>query len=274
MTTYKTVIIEDNPDNATVIRKILTKNHPELTIVAEADSVESAKEILLTHKPDIALMDIELTPGTSFDVLDSLNQTESIDFEIIFITAHQRYDYATKAIDFSSLAFLSKPIDPELLRGAIEKAKEKQTQKIQIDQLLTRLKAIDERNTKIIIPTSNNRKVAIKVADITHFEADGTMTKVHLLDNSTLIAFRNLGHFEKMVEDDYPFFRIHNSFLVNVAQIKAVSPVPQRVCLEITLANGIKLQTSKQSTRSFRLYWENYHNINGNIWQRLRNLFR
>lgn len=62
MSTYKTVIIEDNPDNAAVLRTIIAENHPELVLVAEADSVLSAKQALLTHKPDIALMDSNSRP--------------------------------------------------------------------------------------------------------------------------------------------------------------------------------------------------------------------
>jgi two-component system, LytTR family, response regulator len=219
MQIYNTVIIEDNPDNAAVLRKIIAENHPDLHIVGEANSVVSAKDLFAQHKPDIALMDIELTPGTSFDVLAELHQTQGIGFEIIFITAHQRYDYATKAIDFSSLAFLTKPIDPELLRGSIEKAKEKQTKKIQIDQLLTKLQTLNDRNTQIIIPTTNNNKIAVSIADITYFEAEGPTTIVHFHNGSTLIAFRILGHFKKMLIEDYPFFLVHNSLLVNVTQV-------------------------------------------------------
>ena len=147
---YKVVIVEDNADNSTALRQIIQANHPDITIVAEANTVETAYNALVKHKPDMALMDIELTPGTSFDVLAKLNKDDHLDFEIIFISAHQRYDYATKAIDFSSLAFLTKPIDPEILRGAIEKAKAKQTKKIQIEQLLSKLQVLSERDAKLV----------------------------------------------------------------------------------------------------------------------------
>jgi two-component system, LytTR family, response regulator len=269
MTIYKTVIIEDNPDNAAVLRKIITENHPDLTIVAEANSVASAKQVLLAHKPDIALLDIELTPGTSFDVLAELNQLNVIGFEIIFITAHQRYDYATKAIDFSSLAFLTKPIDPELLRGAIEKAKLKQTKKIQIDQLITKLQARDERNTQIIIPTTNHNKIAVFIADITYFEADDQTTIVHFQDHSTLPAFRILKHFEKMLKEDHPFFRVHNKLYINVAQVKSFKYKD----LAIILKNGELLTASRRYGKDFKKYLDDF-NGGGGFWNDFKNLFR
>lgn len=266
MNIYKTVIIEDNPDNVAVLRKIISENHPELNIVAEANSVISAEQVFLKHKPDIALMDIELTPGTSFDVLAALNKTQGIGFEIIFITAHQRYDYATKAIDFSSLAFLSKPIDPELLKVAIEKAKEKQTKKIQIDQLLSKLLELDERNSQIIIPTANYNKIVVNIADITYFEADGQTTIVHIQDKPPLIAFRILGHFKKMLMEEHPFFLIHNSLLLNVEQVQSFNYAK----LSITLKNGEKLTTSRRLGRDFKNYWETFKGKKIGFWHTLK----
>jgi two-component system, LytTR family, response regulator len=269
MKIYKTVIIEDNPDNVAVLRKIIAENHPDIVIVAEASSIVAAKEVFLIHKPDIALMDIELTPGTSFDILAELNLTQGIDFEIIFITAHQRYDYATKAIDFSSLAYLSKPIDPEILRGAIEKAKEKQTRKIQIDQLFSKLQAVKELNTQIIIPTAHNNKVAVLIADITYFEADGQTTKIHFHDGSILVAFRILKHFKKMLMDEYPFFLIHNSLLLHVAQVKSFDYKK----LTITLKNGEVLAPSRRYGKDFKKYWDDL-NGGGGLWRDIKGWFR
>lgn len=270
MTSYRTVIIEDNPDNADVLRKIIRENHLDLEIVAEASSVSSAKEILLKYKPDIAFMDIELTPGTSFDVLADLHRTKSIDFEIVFITAHQRYDYATRAIDFSCLAFMSKPIDPEILRGAIEKAKEKQTKKIQIDQLLSKLQTLNQNNTQIIIPTANSNKTAVSISNITYFEADGQTTIVHFQEGSHLVAFRILGHFKKMLMDEHPFFLIHNSLLVNVEQVKSFKYTE----LEITLKNGEKLIASRRYGKDFKKYWDEFSNNKSGFWKEFKNLLR
>lgn len=195
-------------------------------------------------------------------------KTQDIDFEIIFITAHQRYDYATKAIDFSCLAFLSKPIDPEILRGAIEKAKEKQTQKIQIDQLLAKLQALDERHAHIIIPTANNNKVAVPIADITHFEADEQMTKVYLQDGLNKVAFRRLGHFKKILMDEYDFFLIHNSILINIEQVKSFKSKD----LTITFKNNTCVTASRRYGSDFGVYWNTFNRNKSGILVRLKQL--
>jgi two-component system, LytTR family, response regulator len=268
---YKTIIIEDNPDNADVLRKIIKDNHPELSIVAEAQTVNMAKEMLLMHKPDIALMDIELTPGTSFDVLAEVQQINPIDFEIIFITAHQRYDYVTKAIDFSSLAFLSKPIDPEILRGAIEKAKAKQTKKIQIEQLLNKLQALEERNKQIIVPTVGNNKVSVTIGNVTYFEADGHTTIIHYSNQpNTTTAFYLLGHFKKVLKDEDNFFQVHHSLFVNVDHVKSYKHINH----EITLRNGDKLKASRRFGKDFKNFWDEYNDRNGGFWDDIKNVFR
>jgi two-component system, LytTR family, response regulator len=270
MQIYKTIIIEDNADNRAVLKKIIAENHSDLEIIAEATSVETAVEVLATHAPDIVLMDIELTPGTSFDVLTQINQTQGINFEIIFITAHQRYDYATKAIDHSCLAFLSKPIDPEILRGAIEKAKEKQTEKIQFDQLLKRLQAQGSKETQIIVPTTNNEKVAIFIQDINYLEADEHLTRIYFQDGSKLTAFRILGHFKKMLMEDNAFFLVHNSLLVHVEQVKSYTHSK----LLITLKNGVTIKASKRFGKDFKQYWDDHSEQKGGLWQDFKSFFK
>ena len=260
MHTYKTVIIEDNPVNVAVLRKIIKDHHGDLEIVAEANSIESAKEVLLKHNPDIALMDIELRSGSSFDLLADLHQTDSINFEIIFITAHESYDYTTKAIDCAALAFLTKPIDPEILRRAIEKAKVKQTKKIQIEQLLAKLQSRTERTAQIIIPTANQNKVSINISDITYFKADGQTTIVYFKDRTYLTAFCILGYFKKLLmNEEYSFFLIHHSFLVNVEQIRSF----RYMNLEATFKNEEKIIASRRHGKDFKYYWSEYNQNRG-----------
>ena len=262
MKIYKTIIVEDNADNAAILKRIIKDNHADISIVAEADTVTAAKEVLLKYKPDIVLMDIELAPGTAFDVLTDVHQHGDIDFEIIFITAHQRYDYITKAIDYSALAFLTKPIDPDLLRGALDKAKAKQTKKMQIEQLLEQLHEHNKRHKKIVVPIANHNKESVLINDISHFEANTATTIIHFMNGTTMTAHCILGHFKKMLMDDHPFFLIHHGILVNVEQIKSFRT---RDCT-ITMKNDTVLTPSRRYGRDFKKYWDEYSVNKNNLW--------
>lgn len=255
MPTFKAIIIEKNAKDATLLKNMLKEHHPHINVVAEAYTVATAKELFLYNQPHLAFMAIELTWGTSFDVLNHLNQTGSIDFEIIFIATNQRYDDAIKAIDFSPTALLNKPIDPEILRGVIEKAKDNQDRKNQIEQMFEKLETLDEHDTHIVIPSVNQNKVAVPLADITHIKAEGQTTVIHFQDGSSLIAFSILGYFKKMLLDKHPFYLIHNSLLVNTHQIKSFKYTE----LEITLKNGKKLAASRRYGKEFKKYWEQFN---------------
>ena len=178
MKIYKTIIVKNNITNTSELSKIISANHPEISIVAESDTVDAATRVLLKHRPNIALMDIELADGTSFDVLNDLNSAHDIDFEIILICPHKIYDYAVQAINHSVVGLLEEPIEPEILRGVLEKAKLRQEKKAEIKELFTKLRVLDERNTPLIIPSANNNKIAVSKADITYFRAEGQTTVV------------------------------------------------------------------------------------------------
>ena len=254
MQTYNAVIIKGNLDNEDLLKKIISNNHSDLKIVAEAHTIDSAKDIIFKHQPNIAFIAIELISGTSFDILSQLKIDGSIDFEIIFISTNQRYDYAIQAIDYSPVAVLNAPIDAEILRGAIEKAKKNLDKKSQIEQLMSVFQTSDEHQRHIVIQSANHNKVSVTVADITHFKAEGQTTIIHFLDGTTLTAFSILGHFKKMLLDKYSFYLIHNSLLVNTHQVKIFKYAE----LEITLKNGKKLNASRRYGKEFKKYWEEF----------------
>ncbi len=254
MSTFKAVIIEKNANDAFLIKNIMGEHHPNINIVAEAYTTTSAKEILLEHQPDIALMSIELMSGTAFDVLTDLNLTGSIDFEIIFMASNQRYEDVVKAIDFAPVALLNKPIDLQILRGVIRKAITKQDNKNHIQQQLALNQAFQDRSAEIIIPSVNHNKVAVAVAHITHLKAEEQTTIIHFHDGTSLIAFSILGYFKKLLLEKHAFYLIHNSLLVNTNQIKSFKYAE----LEITLKNGKKLFASRRNGKEFKKYWDEF----------------
>src|SRR5690349_16536576 len=114
----KTLIVEDEPKNIKILKKFLTDYFPEIKIIGEAATLQKAEEIYYSLKPDLILLDIELTAGNAFDFLDAVMP---VSCEIIFVTAYD--EYALKAFRYSAIDYLLKPIDIDELKTAIEKAK-------------------------------------------------------------------------------------------------------------------------------------------------------
>jgi DNA-binding LytR/AlgR family response regulator len=119
-------------------------------------------------------------------------------------------------------------------------------------ELLAQLQTGNKCSHQLLIPTANNNKISVAIANITHFKADGQMTIVHFKDKSTLIAFRMLGYFKEKLMSEYSFCLIHHSFLVNVAQVQSYD-YGKRV---IVLKNGTLLTASRRFGVIFKQYWK------------------
>ena len=113
----RTIVIDDELSVRKTLEKLLGGYCPQVRVVAEADSVDSGVKAIKKHHPDLVLLDIKMDDGTGFDLL---KQLEPVDFKVIFITAYDQF--AIKAIRFSALDYLLKPVDPGDLAEAVKKA--------------------------------------------------------------------------------------------------------------------------------------------------------
>src|SRR5690349_12175516 len=121
---YKALIVEDEVRSRDFLRNLVEEFCPQLTVQGTAANVEEAVAFINTQSPDIVLMDIEMQTGTGFDVLQ---QVKHRNFHVIFTTAYDHY--AIKAIKFSAVDYLLKPINLEELQQAVTKAVEGIAQK-------------------------------------------------------------------------------------------------------------------------------------------------
>jgi two-component system LytT family response regulator len=176
------------------------------------DAVKGVNKI----KPDLVFLDVQINDETGFDFLKKLN---SISFDIIFTTAFEKY--AVQAFKFSAIDYLLKPIDADDLNYAVEKLKNKisnEEMKTKVDVLFHNFINTQNGNKKITVPTINGL-IILQVNEIIRCESDVNYTNIHLKDKSHLMVAKTLKEFEELLED-YNFFRIHNSHLVNLSYIK------------------------------------------------------
>ena len=102
----KVVIIDDEKSSRETIKFLLADYFPEVTVSAEAESVDDAVKIIEEQNPELVFLDIEIKGGTGLHVLQRLKKR---DFKLIFITAFN--DFAIKAIKFSAIDYILKPIN-------------------------------------------------------------------------------------------------------------------------------------------------------------------
>jgi two-component system LytT family response regulator len=211
----RTIIIDDEAHQRLTIEKMVKYYCPAVEIVAQAAGVKSGVEAIRKYKPDLILLDIKMDDGTGFDLLE---QIQPIDFKVIFITAYDQY--AVKAFKFSALDYLLKPLDPDELVLAVEKAL-KTVQKdflTQLENLRDHLSLENKSHKKIIIKTFDNIHL-VPVDEILYCESDGSYTTVHILNQEKIIVSAYLKDYEEMLSDS-GFFRVHKSYLINLGFIR------------------------------------------------------
>lgn len=113
----RTIVIDDEEHQRISLARLTELYCPGVTVVGLADGVETGLEAIEKHKPDLILLDIRMGDGLGFDLLDRLHP---FDCKVIFISAHRKY--AQRALGYKSLGYLLKPVDPDELIQAIDKA--------------------------------------------------------------------------------------------------------------------------------------------------------
>jgi len=185
-------------------------------LAGEADGVRSGIELIKETTPDVVFLDIQMQDGSGFKMLDYLDQ---IDFVVIFTTAFDQF--AIRAIKYSALDYLLKPIVPQELVDAIRKAEfvklnKKQLEGKNLKELLEAQQIISD-SPGITLATADKIHL-IKVNNIIRCESDNYYTKMFLTGAKSLMFSKTLKEIEKLLAD-FDFMRPHKSHLVNLKHI-------------------------------------------------------
>lgn len=207
------VIIDDEIDARENLSSTLISLCDDINIMAEADSVSSGIALLTRIKPDLVFLDIDLTDGSGFNILEQL---PDITFKIVFVTAYN--NYAIKAFKVNALDYILKPIDDQELINAVEKARQQQPN----PHSKAILKHIDITSNPELLSIREQGSIRfIKIDQIIHCQSDKNYTELHLTTGERIVSSRSLKAYTEILEL-YHFFRVHQSHLVNLKQIKRI----------------------------------------------------
>ncbi len=210
----KIVIIDDELSARVTLRKLILNYCPEAEILGQASSVHSAISFLESNKVDIVFLDVQMQDGTGFDVLDRLGR---IDFNVIFTTAYD--EFAVKAFRYNAIDYLLKPINPDELILAFNKANEKATPQQVTRQINNLIKTTSEQNfDRITFPTSNGM-IFTYIQNILRLESCGNYSFVFFKNGDRILTPQNLKYFEEILPSPH-FFRLHQSFIVNTSFVE------------------------------------------------------
>jgi len=203
-------------DDIEAIRKknsaIIKATCPNISIVGQAESVESGVKIIQQLSPDLVFLDVEMPDGTGFDLLQRL---KPFNFKVIFITGYE--DFAIKAFRVSAIDYLLKPLDPDDLMEAVKKVEEslgKEVFEMKLNNLFTNLER--PKNLQKLILKTADKIYSANIQDVVNCESEKNYTTFNFINSPKLVVSTNLKEYESMLTP-FGFFRTHQSHLINMA---------------------------------------------------------
>lgn len=214
------ILIVDDEEAAGNILKVLIQKQLKVPyeIKVEQDPARALKE-LDTYQPTLVMLDIEMPGMNGFDFL---NNAGSLDFDVIFATAYNQY--AIKAIRFSALDYLLKPIDIVELQNALNRHVVRRTYTSQkepnplVGNLMENLKKPNTQEFRLALASTEGTYFVVP-SDIIRCEGDNNYSRFIFREGKPFLVSRTLKEYDELLSE-HGFIRVHKSHLVNRAYVQ------------------------------------------------------
>jgi two-component system, LytTR family, response regulator len=210
----KTIIVDDERHSCEALEILIKDCCPQLSLAAVCYSGEEGLRQIQLLQPQLVFLDIEMPNMNGFQLLEQLSD---FDFELIFTTSYDQY--AIKAIKFSALDYLLKPVDREELRKAVEKVQKNisKTFPQQLEILLQKVNQPSSLPQRIALPTMQGLEL-VPINSIISCSSNSNYTEFLLTDKRKIVVSRTLKETEEILQG-YAFMRVHHSYIINLNEI-------------------------------------------------------
>ncbi|MBU2997641.1 LytTR family DNA-binding domain-containing protein [Cellulophaga baltica] len=240
----KAVIVDDEAKALQSLTWELTNFSNEIDIVASFTNPIEALSYLNNNKniPDCLFLDIEMPTMDGFQFMQRLSNR---DFPVVITTAYNQY--AIKALKNEAIDYLLKPIDSDDLNATVEKIKKFNTKHFTPDKLEQILLNFHESQTQKKITINADGKILfLRNEEISYIESDGNYSTIFLCDETKIVITKKLKEVNEILPDD-TFFRVHNSYIINLTKVKEFYKAEGYIVLE----NNQKIPVSRQKKSDF-----------------------
>jgi|APDOM4702015159_1054818.scaffolds.fasta_scaffold00177_9 two-component system LytT family response regulator len=242
MDALKAIIVDDERAAIESLSIMLSKYCEDLQIVATASSVPAAKKEIQAHNPDVVFLDIMMPDGTGFDILEEL---PTRNFEIVFVTAYNHL--AVKALKYSAIEFIQKPVCKDDLTKALEKIKSNKgfvkDSSLQYMTLFSNL--ANELPSKLCLPTKNRIEV-VEVEDVLAFKSEGKEVVAYMSNGKEIVAQKNIDNLEDTLSGG-KFYRISSGLLINLKHLEILLKE------EVIMRGGLTLKATKEQVNELKI---------------------
>lgn len=241
MQKIRAIIVDDEESARDVLENLLRRFCPEVEVLSKFSNVPQAVEACKTQSPDLVFLDIEMPNYAGFEIVKFF---ETIPFEIIFVTAYDKY--ALRAFEISAIDYLLKPVDIDRLKEAVSRVKKRYNTAQNAERLSLLGQTLQTKEVKSILVTDKGYQQIIPVDTIIAIEAEESYCTIHTTEKKYTVS-KNLKHFETVFADNPMFFRVHKSWMISKKHILNYSKSE----LLINLSNGLSARLSKYKKAEF-----------------------
>jgi len=236
------VIVDDEIKALQSLTWELTNFSDEISVIASFTNPHDALLYLEKNTPDCLFLDIEMPTMDGFQFIQKLTNKN---FPVVITTAYNQY--ALKAIKSEALDYLLKPIDTDDLEETIVKIKKFNSKNFSVEKLEMALLNFNSKSShNRIILNTDGKLLFLESDEILYAESDGNYSTIFLTDGQKIVLTKKLKEVNELLPSD-SFFRIHNSYIINLNKIKEFLKTDGYVVLK----SNHKIPVSRQKKSDF-----------------------
>jgi two-component system LytT family response regulator len=236
------ILIDDESKALESLLWELSKFKNDISVLDTFTNPNEAIEFIKHNQVDCVFLDIEMPTMDGFQFLNHLGDE---DIAVVFTTAYN--EYALKALKNEALDYLLKPIDSDDLKQAVLKIKKSKKSKSlntdKIEEILSNYNSISSKKIKF---NTDGKLIFLDKEDILFVESEGNYSTLHLSNSKQIVLTKKLKELTQVLPDSH-FFRIHNSYIVNLGKIKEFIKSDNYIILE----SNHKIPISRQRKAEF-----------------------
>jgi two-component system, LytTR family, response regulator len=239
----RTIIVDDEDLARQVMREFISK-HEDIEVIAECANGFEAVKAVMEMKPDLLFLDIQMPKLDGFEVLELIGNETAV----IFVTAYD--SYAIKAFGVHAVDYLLKPYGADRFSGALERAKERLSNKAG-GKMATELPLPADLSASARAPLQHLDRIAVRdgtkvfiipVAKVDYIEAQDDYLAI-AADGKKHLKQQTISSLEQAL-DPARFLRVHRSYIVNMEKVARVEPYAKDSHVAV-LANGAQIPVSR-----------------------------
>lgn len=257
MTAIKVLIVDDEPLAREGLRRQLDRL-PDVTCIGECGGRQEAVAEIVERRPDVVLLDVQLGRTTAFDIIEEIG-VDAMPV-VVFVTAYDRH--ALKAFEVHALDYVLKPVDPERLREALERA----ASLLALQRgasLVDRLEGLLSQRTgpaaatmvatpapEQLVVREGNHLSFIEIRHIEWIESAGNNVRIHSAGRSYLMR-TTMDRIAQRLDGAGRFIRVRSSALINTRAVATLEPYAKGMFV-VHLRSGAKIISSRYHQRVLR----------------------